>query len=72
MVTSGSLHGVMVAHWPRMLVVGSSPALGTIFPIFITPMTQAINQRYYKWRNWKGATVTLGLLTELLHLIRTI
>ena len=37
---SGSLDGVMVAHWPGMQRdVGSSPALGAIFPIFITPMT---------------------------------
>ena len=39
MVTSGNLHGVTVAHWPKMTDVCSSPTLGTIFPIFITPMT---------------------------------
>ena len=39
-MTSGSLYGEMVVHQPpNARDVGSSPALGTIFPIFITPMT---------------------------------
>ena len=47
MVTSGSLGGVMVntlAHNVRD--VGTIPALGIIFPIFITPNTIAINKNY--------------------------
>ena len=40
MVTSGSLRGVMVAHWPRNARdVGSIPTLCTMFPIFIAPTT---------------------------------
>ena len=39
-VTSGSLCVVMVAHCPRMPEMWIlSPALGTVFPIFVTPMT---------------------------------
>ena len=39
-VTSGSLHGVMVYTLVRNArEVGSIPALDTIFPIFIPPMT---------------------------------
>ena len=38
MVTSGGLHGVMVSTLARNTRdVGSIPALGTTFPIFITP-----------------------------------
>ena len=40
MVTAGSLDGLMVSTLARNARdVGSIPALGTIFPIFITPMT---------------------------------
>ena len=39
MVRSGSLCGVMVALAQNARDVGLSPALGTIFPIFITPLT---------------------------------
>ena len=38
-VTSGSTCGIMVAHWPRMPDVGSNPALGTVFPIFVAATT---------------------------------
>ena len=39
-LTSGSLGGVIVSTLARNARdVGSIPALGTIFPIFITPMT---------------------------------
>ena len=38
-MTSGSLCGVMVAHWSRMSDVGLIHALGTIIPIFNTPTT---------------------------------
>ena len=37
MVTSGSLCGVRVAHWPEMPDMSLIPALGTVFPIFVTP-----------------------------------
>ena len=40
-VTSRSRHGVMFAQWPRIpeMRVHSNPALGLIFPIFITTTT---------------------------------
>ena len=42
-VTSGSLHGVMVSTLAQNARdVGSVPALGTIFPIFIKPMTHTL------------------------------
>ena len=46
-LTSGSLHGVMVAHW-NARDVGLSPALGTIFTIFITPTASSMTTILYK------------------------
>ena len=43
---SESLHGIMVAYWAGMTRdVGSIPALGTIFPIFITPTTASLEEK---------------------------
>ena len=37
---SGSLYGVMVAHWPGIPEMWVRvPLPGTIFPVFITPAT---------------------------------
>ena len=48
MVTSGSLGGVMViTPAPNARQVGSIPALGKIFPIFITPTTIACQKQMY-------------------------
>ena len=42
-VTSGSLHGVMVVHWPGMSRdVRLIPALATMFSIFVAPTTLVI------------------------------
>ena len=49
-VMSWSLHDVMIAHWPGMPEMWDlSPALGTIFPIFITPITILIHTYTYTY-----------------------
>ena len=46
-VTSGNLYGVMVRiQAQNARDVGSLPALGTIFPIFITPMTISTSKMF--------------------------
>ena len=56
-MTSGSLHRVMVAHTLAQNArdVGSSPALGTLFPIFITPMIIFMKSFFPKHDFWMGA-----------------
>ena len=46
-MTSGSLHGVMLAYWPGMPDIWVSiPAIGTVSPIFITPTTVVAGPGY--------------------------